>query len=139
MNNNLIKKLTSESLIDKKLHYDICKIVSKNDISFKQILLNIEHIIESNCVNWVNFYSLIGSYIFNQSLRNNEKISNYMTLGIKKLNECILSSPSFDKDYYFYRFLWDDKFLKKLKIGDIFIDKGFLSTTRDPFYSPGID
>ena len=28
---------------------------------------------------------------------------------------------------------------KKLKIGDTFTDNGFLSTTRDPFYSPGID
>ncbi len=139
MNNNLIEKLTSESLVDKKLHYDICKIVSKNDISFDQILMNIKHIVDNNCINWVNFYSLIGSYIFNQALRNNEKISNYMIDGINKLNNCISSSPSFDTDYYFYRFLEEDRFLRKLKIGEVFTDKGFLSTTRDPFYSPGID
>lgn len=139
MNNNLIEKLTSESLVDKDLHYKICKIVSKNDISFNQILMNIKHIIDSNCINWVNFYSLIGSYIFNQALRNNEKISNYMIEGIKKLNNCITTAPSFNTDYYFYRFLEEDSFLRKLKIGDIFTDKGFLSTTRDPFYSPGVD
>ena len=139
MNNNLIEKLTSESLVDKKLHYDICKIVSKNDISFNQILMNIKHIVDNNCINWVNFYSLIGSYIFNQALRNNERISNYMINGINKLNNCISSSPSFDTDYYFYRFLEEDRFLRKLKIGEVFTDKGFLSTTRDPFYSPGID
>ncbi len=139
MNNNLIEKLTSESLVDKKLHYDICKIVSKNDISFRQILMNIKHIVDNNCINWVNFYSLIGSYIFNQALRNNEKISNYMIDGINKLNNCISTTPSFDTDYYFYRFLENDRFLKKLKPGEVFTDKGFLSTTRDPFYSPGID
>ena len=139
MNNNLIEKLTSESLVDKNLHYKICKTVSKNDISFNQILYNIKHIVDNNCINWINFYSLIGSYIFNQALRNNEKISNYMIDGINKLHECISSAPSFDTDYYFYRFLEEDRFLKKLNIGDIFVDKGFLSTTRDPFYSPGID
>ena len=40
--------------------------------------------------------------------------------------------------YFLYRFIWDDTFLKKLKTGDKFIDKGFMSTTRDPFYSPGL-
>jgi hypothetical protein len=139
MNNNLIDKLTSESLVDKELHYKICKIVSKNDISFNQILMNIKHIVDNNCINWVNFYSLIGSYIFNQALRNNEMISKYMIDGINKLNNCISTTPSFDTDYYFYRFLENDNFLKKLTPGDVFIDKGFLSTTRDPFYSPGID
>ena len=139
MNNNLIEKLTPNSLVDKELHYKICKIVSKNDISFNQILANIKHIVENNCINWVNFYSLIGSYIFNQALRNNEMISKYMIDGINKLNDCISTSPSFDTDYYFYRFLENDSFLKKLKPGDVFTDKGFLSTTRDPFYSPGID
>ena len=139
MNNNLIDKLTSKSLVDKELHYKICKIVSKNDISFNQILMNIKHIVDNNCINWVNFYSLIGSYIFNQALRNNEYISKYMIDGINKLNNCISTSPSFETDYYFYRFLENDSFLKKLNPGDIFTDKGFLSTTRDPFYSPGID
>ena len=28
---------------------------------------------------------------------------------------------------------------EKIKVGEKFIDKGFISTTRDPFYSPGID
>ena len=112
MNNKLIKNITSENLIDKKLHYDICKIVSKNDISFNQILLNVKHIIDNKCVNWINFYSLIGSYIFNEALRNKEDISKYMVDGIMKLDKCIKNSPSFDNDYYFYRFLWEDSFTK---------------------------
>ena len=51
----------------------------------------------------------------------------------------IKDSPGLEKSYYLYRFIWDDDFLEKLKIGDIYTEKGFLSTTRDPFYSPGID
>jgi hypothetical protein len=48
------------------------------------------------------------------------------------------NTPILDNDYYMYRFIWDDKFLDKLNINDIFVDYGFMSTTRDPFYSPGL-
>jgi hypothetical protein len=137
-NNNLIKELSPENLVDKDLHYKICKMVSKNDVSFKDIIASIKHIIDSNVVNWVCFYSLTGSYLFNSYLRENELLSKYMIDGINNLSTAIKSAKSFDNDYYFYRFLWDDKFLTKLKKGDIFEDKGFLSSTRDPFYSPGI-
>tara|TARA_B110000879_G_C11164636_1_gene510590 strand:- start:1790 stop:3022 length:1233 start_codon:yes stop_codon:yes gene_type:complete len=51
--------------------------------------------------------------------------------------DLINNAPALPKDFYFYRFIWEDDFLKKLKIGDVFVDKGFTSTTRDPFYSPG--
>jgi hypothetical protein len=137
-NNNLIKELSAENLVDKELHYKICKIVSKNDISFKDIIASIKHIIESNVINWVCFYSLTGSYLFNSYLRDKELLSKYMIDGINNLSNAIKKSKSFDNDYYFYRFLWDDNFLSKLRKGDIFEDKGFLSSTRDPFYSPGL-
>jgi hypothetical protein len=48
-------------------------------------------------------------------------------------------SPPLDNEYDLYRFIWDDSFLRNLSEGDIFMDKGFISTTRDPFYSPGIN
>ena len=32
----------------------------------------------------------------------------------------VLNAPKFDKDYYVYRFINNDDFLEKLKIGDIF-------------------
>ena len=32
--------------------------------------------------------------------------------GINKLNKCISTSPSFNTDYYFYRFLEEDSFIK---------------------------
>ena len=138
MNNNLIKKLTPENLIDKKLHYEICKTVSKNDISNIEIINSLKHIVDNNCINWVSFYSLTGSYIFNDSLRGINKLSNDIIIGLNKLNKCLNTSPILENNYYFYRFITDDTFLRKIKIGDTFTDNGFFSTTRDPFYSPGL-
>ncbi len=140
MNNNIIDKLTPESLIDKELHYKICKLVSKNDVSANLILKHMQHIIDNDCINWIVFYSFMGSYIFNEYLRNKDiKISNYLLDGLKKVIKVMDNVDGFEDDYYFYRFVWDDKFIKNLEVGDHFTDKGFLSTTRDPFYSPGMN
>lgn len=140
MNNNIIDKITPESLIDKELHYKICKLVSKNDVSSDLILKHMKHIIDNNCINWIVFYSFMGSYLFNEYLRNKEiKISNYLLNGLKKVIKVMDTIDGFEDDYYFYRFVWDDKFIKNLDVGDHFIDNGFLSTTRDPFYSPGLN
>jgi len=48
--------------------------------------------------------------------------------------ELILGAPEFDKQYIVYRFVQTDDFLLSYKIGDIYTEKGFMSTTRDPFY-----
>ena len=48
--------------------------------------------------------------------------------------ELINNAPPFDKDYILYRFIRDDEFLSQIKIGSTYIEKGFMSTTRDPFY-----
>ncbi len=137
MNNKLIDKLTPANLVDKKLHYDICKLVSKNDIGYDTILNHMDIIIKNKCISWINFYSMTGSYLFNKILRDKLPINQYLYDGLN----CIINTinkAELPNDYYFYRFVWDDEYLKNLKIGDIFIDKGFTSTTRDPFYSPGI-
>jgi hypothetical protein len=138
-NNKIIKNVSSEDLVDKNLHYKICLKVSDNDVSYKDICNHNQTIIDNDCINWCVFYSLTGSYLYNDFLRNSNKLSNYMVDGLHKLQDCINKSTKLSKDFYFYRFLWDDKFIEKLKIGDVFTDKGFMSTTRDPFYSPGID
>ncbi len=138
MNNMLIDdKLEPSKLIDKKLHYKICKTVSKNDISYETISSHMKTIIKNNCINWIVFYSMTGSYIFNKMLRENMSISKYLNSGLNKIIDTI-NKVDLPKEYYFYRFIWDDSFIKKLKIGDVFIDNGFISSTRDPFYSPGI-
>lgn len=137
MNNKLIEKLEPSNLVDKKLHYDICKLVSKNDISYETILNHMNIIIKNKCVGWINFYSMTGSYLFNKILRDNLPMNQYLYDGLNKIINTI-NEAELPNDYFFYRFVWDDEYLKHLKVGDIFIDKGFTSTTRDPFYSPGI-
>jgi hypothetical protein len=137
MNNKLIDTLKPSDLVDKKLHYDICKLVSKNDISYETILNHMNLIIENKCVSWINFYSMTGSYLFNKILRDKLPINQYLYDGLNKIINCI-NKAELPNDYFFYRFVWDDEYLKNLKVGDIFIDKGFTSTTRDPFYSPGV-
>ncbi len=137
MNNKLIETLKPSDLVDKKLHYDICKLVSKNDISYDTILNHMNLIIENKCVSWINFYSMTGSYLFNKILREKLPINQYLYDGLNKIINTI-NKAELPNDYYFYRFVWDDEYLKKLNIGDIFVDKGFTSTTRDPFYSPGV-
>jgi hypothetical protein len=137
MNNKLIEKLEPSNLVDKKLHYDICKLVSKNDISYETILNHMDIIIKNKCISWINFYSMTGSYLFNKILRDNLPMNQYLFDGLNKIINTI-NAAELPNDYFFYRFVWDDEYLRHLKVGDIFIDKGFTSTTRDPFYSPGI-
>ncbi len=137
MNNMIINKVEPANLVDKQLHYEICKKVSKNDISFETISDHMKQIINNNCINWTVFYSMTGSYIFNNILRSHQKMNQYMYDGLLKIVDTV-NKVQLPKEYYFYRFVWDDKYLQKLKIGEVFVDEGFISTTRDPFYSPGI-
>jgi len=137
MNNKIIKNIDTLNLMDKSLHYKICKKVSKNDISSNTIIYHMKEIISNKCIGWVVYYSLIGSYIFNKILRENLSIPRFLYDGMQKIIDT-MNMVDLPKDYFFYRFVWDDKYIKDLKIGGVFIDRGFISTTRDPFYSPGI-
>ena len=143
-NMNIINRdedINPEYLLQKDIHYEVCKTVSKNDVSFSEIKSHHEHIVKYNCVSWVCFYSFIGSFLFNNFLRHNkhEKLNNNYINGMNKLIDCINNAPALDNDYDIYRFIWDDSFIINLNEGDYFIDNGFLSTTRDPFYSPGLN
>jgi hypothetical protein len=139
-NMNLIKKnIEPDDLMDQSMHYNICKAVSDNDVSFNELEMHHNHIIDTNTISWITFYSHNGSFLFNKYLRNDIMMQPFLYDGIKKINECIKNAPALSNEYDIYRFIWDDKFLNDLAIGDIFIDKGFVSTTRDPFYSPGLN
>jgi hypothetical protein len=139
-NMKLIKgNIELDELMDQSMHYKICKSVSNNDVSFDEIEQHHNHIISCNSISWVCFFSQNGSFLFNKYLRNNKPLTPFLYNGIKNIVNCMKNSPSLANDYYIYRFIWDDAFLHDLTIGDIFIDKGFVSTTRDPFYSPGLN
>jgi hypothetical protein len=68
----------------------------------------------------------------------NNFINKFLFDGINKILNVIKNSPVLDNDYFVYRFIWDDTFISNLKTGQHIIDNGFISTTRDPFYSPGL-
>lgn len=138
-NNKIIKKeIRKKELLNPKLHYDICKLISNNDISIENIIDDTKLIIENNLISDICYFSYIGSYLFNNYLRNNELIDKYSRDIINKINKIIIKSNKLDKDYFLYRFIENDDFISNLKLGQVFTDKGYLSTTRDPFYSPGL-
>ena len=141
MNMKLIKNTTSYDLLDQETHYRICKQISKNDISVDTIIKHSQYIIDKKIIDLINYYSLNGSFLMNKLLRDFSTESKYyypqQIININKLINNINNAPSLPNDFHFYRFIWEDDFLIKLKVGEHFIDNGFTSTTRDPFYSPG--
>lgn len=115
----------------------LCKLVSNNDIHSQILLDHRKHIIESDMIGIVQYYSLSGSFHINKYLRNVSKkeLQNLLIERIiMNMWKLVSTSPAFDTTYIVYRFVQDDSFLSELKVGDIFIDHGFVSTTRDPFY-----
>ncbi len=123
---------------DKKLDLgNLCDIIKDNDINYKIISSHQQYIIDSDMLGLCQYYTVQGSFFINSYLRNmldysfrNTFLDNII---IPMWNLCN-NAPAFDKDYILYRFIKNDKHLEHLKIGDIFQDDGFLSTTRDPFY-----
>lgn len=131
--------LDQETLVNKAIHYKICKKVTLNDVSYEEIKNHSNCIVEYNIISWITFYSFIGSFLFNKILRNNLKISQFLYDGLIKIVNLIKNTPALKNDYFIYRFVSNDDFIKDLPINGYFIDEGFLSTTRDPFYSPGLN
>lgn len=120
----------------------ICKLVRKNDIPYKTLLTHYEHIYNFDMAGLIKYYTIQGSYFLNKYLRKYNlskypKNTEYENT-IKQLYNLITGVPKFKKPYIVYRFIQDDKYLINLKIGDKYIEKGFMSTTRDPFYKPDL-
>ena len=116
---------------------DLCRKIRKNDVSADTLLNHQKYIIKENKVGLIQYYSLHGSYHMNQYLRNLVTYpyqNTYLEELIKPMWELTINSPKFDKDYTLYRFVSNDSYLRHLDIGDIYTEKGFTSTTRDPFY-----
>ena len=123
-----------DSLLTKD-YQDICFKIQKNDISSKVLLEHQKHIIENDMDGLMLYYTIQGSYFMNRYLRSNTGYYNdYLEDNIIKVWKHVLEAPAFDNDYYLYRFIETDDHLSHLKIGDTYVEKGFTSTTRDPFY-----
>lgn len=137
-NMKLIKEIDIEKLLNQEFHYKLCKKISSNDVSFEEIKKHTSYIINNNIISYITFYSFYGSFLYNKYLRKNYHMNKFLYDGVNKIINAMKNSPILDNDYSIYRFIWDDSFLNDLKPGQTFVDNGFLSTTRDPFYSPGL-
>jgi hypothetical protein len=62
-------------------------------------------------------------------MRTKTTKDKYLENNIKYLYNLIKKAPVLEEEIILYRFLHDDSFLK-----EEFIEEGFMSTTRDPFY-----
>jgi len=144
LNMGIKLKVNKEQLLEPSILYDTCKLVSKNDVSSKIIFEHTKYIMNTDSSYLVKYYSLYGSHFLNRMLRNtfnqknhNETYPESLIDVVNKLSKTIHNSPCLDKSYYVYRFVTNDDYLKHLKIGDTFMDPGFMSATRDPFYGAG--
>lgn len=116
---------------------DLCKKIAKHQMTSTMLLTHHNYIILNEKLGLTQYYTIQGSYFMNQYLRNMTSYYNkneYLENLIHPMWNLVLDAPSFDKDYYVYRFINNDSFLSNLEIGDTFIESGFMSTTRDPFY-----
>lgn len=129
--------ITDKKEINDDELYKLCDIIKNYQINAKILIDHQQYILNSNLLGLVQYYTLQGSHFMNQYLRNK---TQYHTKNIELENlispmwKLILDAPSFDKEYIFYRFVKEDTFLNKIKVGEIFTENGFMSTTRDPFY-----
>jgi len=141
-NMGLLKNnIKTDDLIDTNKHFEICKFISNNDVSFDEIKDNSIDIIKQKSISDICFYSFIGAMLLNRFLRNQDEytINRFFYNRLNNIINTIKKTKPLEKDYQIYRFISDDTFLSHLNIGDIFYDKGFTSTTRDPFYNPGMN
>lgn len=114
----------------------LCSQIKKNQITWKTLLNHQNYILDSGNLGMVQYYTLQGSYFMNKYLRDKSTSyqNKYLETLIKPMWDLVLHAPAFDKSYILYRFVQEDSYLRHLKIGDVFIEDGFMSTTRDPFY-----
>lgn len=138
LNSKLITLSDVDNIPNSKIR-SLCSEIKNNDINYTNLINHHNYIIKNKLIGLIQYYSMQGSFIFNEYLRN-DKICDceYYNELIKLMSNLIVNAPKFNKEYILYRFIEDDSFIKNLKVGDIYIERGFLSTTRNPFYKQTI-
>jgi hypothetical protein len=117
----------------------LCETIVNYDISKQTLIEHQFYSYNNNLIGLIKHYSLFGSYFMNDYLRRHAQkqlvyTNPILENDIKLMIKLISNAPPFDKDFTVYRFIDNDSFLQGYKIGDNFIDYGFISTTRNPFY-----
>lgn len=122
----LYSKLELTNICDKLLDYEI---------NTQMLIYNQLYILYNNAKSYVQYYSLFGSYYINSYLRTTSSTLDIeMNKHIDNFLKLMESTPAFDNDYEVYRFIENDEYLSHLSVGDIFNERSFISTTRNPFY-----
>lgn len=138
LNNNLIQQAKIETLTNNNIR-ELCNNIKENDINYINLINHHNYIVNKKAIGLVQYYSIQGSFIINEYLRNdNIDGYNFYNEIINSLNNLIINAPKFNKDYILYRFVNDDMFLNSMEVGDIYTEKGYMSTTRNPFYKQTI-
>jgi hypothetical protein len=126
--------------VKENIKYDdvkkLCQKIIENEMDYNMLLKHRKYMVGKKSVGMIQYYTLQGSYTMNQYLRNKTiyKYKNkFLENLIKPVWELIKDAPEFDKQYTVYRFVKRDEYLSHLKIGETFIENGFMSTTRNPF------
>lgn len=135
----LNNKIISSLIVSNNEIQTIYNELQKYEIDFHILLDHYNYIIKNNVYELIQYYSLQSYKTINNYLRFDENHKRFLLNKIiNKVNEIIFNigkeSKKPERDFYVYRFISDDSYIEKLDINDLFIEKGFLSTTRNPFY-----
>jgi hypothetical protein len=134
LNLKIIKE--DDTFYDKNKLDALCEKVSNQDIDSDTLLNHYLFIQENNIKYYIKYYSFMGSSHINHYLRNICNKDKHIETNIKHLYDIIAKAPSFNNNYYVYRLVAKDDYLKNIKIGGYFEDRSFISTSRNPFYNP---
>ena len=120
---------------EKMREEELCDIIKENDISYEDLLYHHDYIKNNNFNGFIKIYTFFNGELINKYLRyprvhNRDEFNEKY---IENFRNFLIKSPAWKKSYYLYRWIKTDDFLNNLKIGDNFIEKGFTSTTRNPF------
>ena len=117
---SLNMKLDIDNNVNDNDNY-ICDIVSKNDIDSNTLMLHFIYIKENyGAKNFIQLYTLLGSFYLNSYLRNKSTKDITLEKELNNIWSIIRKAPKFEKEYYMYRFIDNDDFLVNLNIGDIY-------------------
>ena len=119
--------------INLKQNKKICNKLQGIELSKKDIQNSYDFLVKNKYDKIVKYYTFVGASNINEYLRENiEYVDSIDKSIILKLDKAIKESPQIEKDIIVFRFLSDDTFLNLEIKNKVFIEKGFMSTTRNP-------
>lgn len=116
---------------------ELGKYIYKIEMDTEVLESHTKYLINSTYCSFVQLYTFTISKIVNDYLRNNEKDDPFIETLITGIWKTILEAPTNNNEYILYKFIANDAYLEDYKEGNIYIEKGFMSTTRHPIFTKG--